>query len=306
VIERRAFLPGLRVETAPQGSMLGPGASAHWLPPRLRLRPDGDGVLIAGTVLHRLVGNDFTGVLEVGRADDAMADGDGAWVLEGRALRRVPDGAGPEGAWERLLADASTTYAVERRPATVLAALPDGARRELGPAGLDPVVDAAGRVAWVQAGGQWVVDGKAVALAPGAEGVPIGLDDDGRGYLARATGVTAIEPDGSIAWSFGPEGIVPGPDGSVLTAHDVDFTPPDVGRPVAWRLIAPDLMWGGEGARGPGVLVRISTGEVTDPAPSRLEGWWPLAARDWQVDRTGGVHLTLAGPDGVHVVTIRG
>ena len=85
------------------------------------------------------------------------------------------------------------------------------------------------------------------SLAPGADGVPIGLDDAGRGYLARATGLTVVEPDGALAWSFGADGIVPAPDGGVIVAHDVGdaldlgdqrLPLPDVGRPVAWRLIA--------------------------------------------------------------------
>lgn len=330
MIERRALLDGVREESVPQGSLLGAAPSAMWLPPRLRVRPDGDGFVLSATGLHRLVGDGFDGALEVGRVDDALPDGDGAWLLAGRSLRRVPNGAeGPEGAWERLLGDASATYAVARRPATVVFEL-GGEAREIGPGGLDPVMDAGGRIAWIDAERTWNVlapDGELqrTRLGPGAEGVPIGLDEAGRGYLARATGLTAIEPDGSIAWSFGADGIVPGPDGSVIAAHDVcgelaltsdiELSLPDVGRTVAWRLIAASdgfLVWGGEGARGPGVLARFdATGtllSVEDPAPAdaRLRGWWPAAARDWQVDGSGRAHLTLAGPDGVLVVTIQG
>jgi hypothetical protein len=317
VIALRAMLDGVREESVPQGSLLGAAPSAMWLPPRLRVRPSGDGFVLAPPGLHRLVGDRFTDVLEAGRVDDALPDGDGAWILEGRSLRHVPPGDGPEGPWERLLGDASKSYAVARRPKTVVAQLPGGAARELGPGGLDPVMDSTGRIAWVDAERHWNVLGEGrVPLAPGAEGVPIGLDDAGRGYLARATGITVIEPDGSLAWSFGADGIVLGPDGGVLTSHDLEFSPPDAGRTVAWRLIAADgdalLLWGGEGARGPGVLARVDRSgavlQLDDPAPedARQRGWWPAAARDWQVDGAGRVHFTLAGPGGVAVVTLQG
>jgi hypothetical protein len=337
IAELRARLPDVREETVPSGSLLGSEPSPMWLPPRLRLRPDGDGIVIAGSMLHRLVGDRVEGATEVGaRPADAYPASDGVWVLDGHGLRRVPGGESVDGlAWERLLGDAAATYAVARRPATVVARIePEGGRRELGPSGLDPVMDAAGRIAWVDAERSWNVlepgeDGaRRTPLAPGAEGVAVGLDDAGRGYLARATGLTAVEPDGSLAWSFGAEGFAPGPGGGVVTAHDagneLDLTGdvttpqlrlPDVGRAVAWRLIAADygfLVWGGESTRGPGVLVTFDSDggveRIEDPAPAdaRLRGWWPAAAREWQIDGSGRAHLTLAGPDGVVVVTLQG
>jgi hypothetical protein len=82
------------------------------------------------------------------------------------------------------------------------------------------------------------------------------------------------------------------------------------GRSPAWRLIAAlesdtYLLWGGEGGRGPGVLASVAGDgdlvELTDPAPqdARLRGWWPAAARDWQVDGLGRAYVGLAGPDSV-------
>ena len=332
VAEIRATLPAdARTESVPQGSLLGAEPSAMWLAPRLRLRPDGEGLVFSGTAgriaLHRLDGG--VEMVDVERLTDALpAAGDGAWLLDAGSLRHggeSVDGAG----WERLLADADATYAVARRPATVVARVdPPGASRELGPPGLDPVMDAAGRVAWVDADRCWNVLEPAqeqplrALLGPGADGVPIGLDDAGRGYLARATGITVVEPDGALAWSFGADGIVPAPDGEVIVAHDAGdmmdlgehrLPLPDVGRPVAWRLIAAGdsfLVWGGEGARGPGVLATLDRSgaleRLDDPAPAdaRLRGWWPAPAREWQVERTGSANLTVAGPDGVIVVRI--
>ncbi len=332
VAEIRARLPAeARTESVPQGSLLGAEPSAMWFPPRLRLRPDGEGLLFTGTTgriaLHRLDGG--VEEVDVERLADALPDGDhGAWLLDAGSVRHGGESVDGTG-WERLLADADATYAVARRPATVVARVdpPDGSR-EIGPPGLDPVMDAAGRVAWVDADRCWNVlepgegQPRRALLAPGADGVPVGLDDAGRGYLARATGLTVIEPDGAIAWSFGAEGIVPAPDGGVIVAHDAgdaldlgdrSLPLPDVGRPVAWRLIAADdgfVVWGGEGARGPGVLATLNSAgaleHLDDPAPAdaRLRGWWPAAAREWQVERAGRVSLAVAGPDGVIVVRI--
>jgi hypothetical protein len=299
-----------------------------WLAPRLRLRPDGEGLAFSGVsghvALHRLDGS--VEEVDVERLVDALPGADGAWLLDAGTLRH--DGESVDGSWERLLADAEATYAVARRPATVVARVdPPNGSRELGPPGLDPVMDAAGRGAWVDADRCWNVlePGEEqpirALLGPGADGVPIGLDDAGRGYLARATGITVVEPDGTLAWSFGADGIVPGPDG-VVVAHDVgdamdlgdrQLPLPDVGRAVAWRLIAADegfLVWGGEGARGPGVLATLDgSGELIgldDPAPAdaRLRGWWPAAAREWQVEGSGRVNLAVAGPENVIVVRI--
>ena len=52
---------------------------------------------------------------------------------------------------------------------------------------------------------------------------------------------------------------------------------------------------------GSGALERLD-----DPAPAdaRLRGWWPAAAREWQVEGAGSANLTVAGPDGVIVVRI--
>jgi hypothetical protein len=332
VAEIRATLPAeARAESVPQGSLLGTEPSAMWLAPRLRLRPDGEGLAFSGTsgrvALYRLDGS--AGDVDVERLVDALPDGDGrAWLLDAGALRR--DGESVDGpGWERLLADAEATYAVARRPATVVARVdPPGSSREIGPPGLDPVMDAAGRVAWVDADRCWNVlapgeeQPSRALLGPGADGVPIGLDDAGRGYLARATGVTVVEPDGALAWSFGADGIVPAPGGGVIVAHDIGdaldlgdrhLPLPDVGRPVAWRLIAAGegfLAWGGEGARGPGVLATLDGSgtleRLDDPAPAdaRLRGWWPAAAREWQVEGEGRVNLAVAGPENVIVVRI--
>ena len=257
--------------------------------------------------------------MDVERLTDALPAADGTWLLDAGSLRHGAESVDGPG-WERLLADADSMYAVARRPATVVARVdPPGGSRELGPPGLDPVMDGAGQVAWVDADRCWNVlesrpeqPGRAL-LGPGADGVPIGLDDAGRGYLARATGITVVEPDGSIAWSFGADGIVL--DGEVVVAlapaifRTARAPAADVGRSAGGSIAPGRFGRGGEGARGPGVLAGADgTALLDDPAPpdARQRGWWPAAARDWQVDGSGRVHFTLAGPDGVAVVSRRG
>jgi hypothetical protein len=213
--------------------------------------------------------------------------------------------------WERLLGGGGETWAVARRPATVLRRIePSSELRELGPGGLDPVMDADGRLAWIE-GSRLHVDG-AEPVDVSAGGRPIGLAA-GRAYLAHGTGLTVLEPDGSVAWRFAADGIVPGPSG-VAIARVADGTLevdgrslplPDVGRELAWRLIAARggeyVVWGG--ARGPAVLAVLDehggVARIEDPAPddARLGGWWPAPPYEWQVDSEGRVHVVLAGPD---------
>ena len=328
VISRRALLEGVREESVPQGSLLGAAPSAMWLPPRLRLRPDGDGLVLTGSGLQRLVGDGFEGVLEAGRVDDALSDGDGAWLLSGRALRRVPDDlSGPEGAWERLLGDASATFAVARRPLTVVCAL-DGSPASR-PRRARPVMDGAGRIAWVDASRTWNVlspDGASREWNSGRAPRACRSGSTQRGGISRA----GDGADGDRARRLG---------GLELRrrrhraragrqrdrrarrrrragADERHRARAPRRRPL--RRVAADRRlrrlpaWGGEGASGPGVLARFDASgaflEVSDPAPedARLRGWWPAAARDWQVDGSGRAQLTLAGPDGVLVVTIQG
>ena len=136
VAEIRATLPAeARTESVPQGSLLGAEPSAMWLAPRLRLRPGGEGLVFSGTsgriTLHRLDGG--IEQVEVERLTDALPAADGAWLLDAGSLRHGAEAVDGPG-WERLLADADATYAVARRPATVVARVdPPGGSREIGP-----------------------------------------------------------------------------------------------------------------------------------------------------------------------------
>lgn len=307
VAERVAGLSGEGVVSAPQTSVLGAPAAQMWLPPRLRLRADGGGVLIRPDELVPFDGSSFGEAVPRSGVVDA---------LPGVSELRVLDG--DDSPWERLLGGGGATWAVARRPATVLRRLePTEDLRELGPGGLDPVMDADGRLAWLE-GSRLHVDG-ADPVDVAAGGRPIGLAA-GRAYLAHGTGLTVLEPDGSVAWRFAADGIVPGPSGDVVVARasealDVDgrsLPLPSVGREVAWRLIAARdgeyVLWGG--ARGPAVLATLDADgavlDLQDPAPedARLSGWWPAPPYEWQVDSEGRVHVVLAGPDGVMVARL--
>jgi hypothetical protein len=178
-------------------------------------------------------------------------------------------------------------------------------------------MDADGRLAWLE-GSRLHVDG-ADPVDVAAGGRPVGLAN-GRAYLAHGTGLTVLEPDGSVAWRFAADGIVPHKAGVVVAriadgALRVDgrsLALPDVGREVAWRLIAARedeyVVWGG--SRGPAALAVLDSGggvvRVEDPAPedARLRGWWPAPPYEWQVDSEGRVHVVLAGPDGVVVARL--
>lgn len=301
VAERVAGLSGEGVVSAPRTSVLGAPAAQMWLPPRLRLRADdGRGVLIRPDSLVPFDGSAFgEAVSRAGVAD----------ALPGASeLRVIEAGDAP---WERLLGGGGETWEVARRPATVLRRIePSDEMRELGPGGLDPVMDADGRLAWLE-GSRLHVDGEEPVLASGA-GRPIGLAG-GRAYLAHGTGLTVVDPDGSVAWRFAADGIVPG-SSDVVIAHVADgamqvdgrsLRLPSVGREVAWRLIAADddgyVLWGG--ARGPAVLAVLDDQggvvKLEDPAPedARLKGWWPAPPYEWQVDSEGRVYVVLAGPD---------
>jgi hypothetical protein len=308
VAERVASLEVAGVASAPQTSVLGAPAHAIWLPPRLRMRADGGGVLIRPDELVPFDGSSFGEAVPGSGVVDALPGASGE-------LRRLEAGDGP---WERLLGGGGETWAVARRPATVLRRIePSEELRELGPGGLDPVMDAEGRLAWLE-GARLHVDGQEPVSCEGG-GRPIGLAA-GRAYLAHGAGLTVLEPDGSVAWRFAAEGIVPGPS-EVLIARVADgslqvgertLPLPDVGREVAWRLIAAHdgayVLWGG--ARGPAVLATLdsegSVIDLQDPAPedARLGGWWPAPPYEWQVDGEGRVYVVLAGPDGVIVARL--
>ena len=90
VAEIRATLPAeARTESVPQGSLLGAEPSAMWLAPRLRLRPDGEGLVFSGTsgriTLHRLDGS--IEQVDVERLTDALPAADGTWLLDAGSLR---------------------------------------------------------------------------------------------------------------------------------------------------------------------------------------------------------------------------
>jgi hypothetical protein len=307
VAERVASLEVAGVVSAPQTSVLGAPAHAMWLPPRLRMRADGGGVLIRPDELVPFDGSAFGDPVSRAGVVDALPGVSELCVLDA--------GDAP---WERLLGGGGETWAVARRPATLLRRIePSNSLRELGPGGLDPVMDADGRLAWLESS-LLHVDGEEPVHCE-AGGRPIGLAG-GRAYLAHGAGLTVIEPDGSVAWRFAAEGIVPRPS-DVLIAHAADgalevdgesFSLPDVGREVAWRLIAARdgeyVLWGG--ARGPAVLATLDSGgsvvDLQDPAPedARLGGWWPAAPYEWQVDAKGRVYVVLAGPDGCVVARL--
>lgn len=309
VAERVASLEVAGVASSPQTSVLGAPAHALWLPPRLRMRADGGGVLIRPDELVPFDGSSFGAAVPGSGVVDALPGASGE-------LRRLEPGDGP---WERLLGGGGETWAVARRPATVLRRIePSEELRELGPGGLDPVMDAEGRLAWLE-GSRLHVDGEEPVSCEGG-GRPIGLAD-GRAYLAHGAGLTVLERDGSVAWRFAAEGIVPGPSevliarvaGGSLQVGERALPLPDVGREVAWRLITAHdgeyVLWGG--ARGPAVLATLdsegSVIDLQDPAPedARLGGWWPAPPYEWQVDGEGRVHIVLAGPDGVVVARLR-
>jgi hypothetical protein len=307
VAERVAGLSGEGVVSAPQTSVLGAPAAQMWLPPRLRLRADdGRGVLIRPDSLVPFDGSAF---------GEAVARPGVVDALPGVSELCVIDAA----PWERLLGGGGETWEVARRPATVLRRIEPstGELRELGPGGLDPVMDADGRLAWLE-GSRLHVDGEEPVTCEGT-GRPIGLAG-GRTYLAHGAGLTVVEPDGSVAWRFAADGIVPG-SSDVVIAHVADgalqvdgrsLPLPSVGREVAWRLIAADdddyVLWGG--ARGPAVLAVLDDQggvvKLDDPAPedARLGGWWPAPPYEWQVDSEGRVHVVLAGPDGIVVARL--
>jgi len=308
VAERVAELAGEGVVSAPQTSVLGAPAHAMWLPPRLRLRADdGRGVLIRPDSLVPFDGSAFGDPVSRSGVVDALPGASELCVID----------AAP---WERLLGGGGETWEVARRPATVLRRIePSEELRELGPGGLDPVMDADARLAWME-GSRLHIDG-AEPVDCEASGRPIGLAG-GRTYLAHGSGLTVVEADGSVAWRFAADGIVPGPSGIVvahvrdgaLEADGRSLALPDVGREVAWRLIAaPEgeyVLWGG--ARGPAVLAVLDADggvvRIEDPAPedARLGGWWPAPPYEWQVDSDGRVHIVLAGPDGVIVTRVGG
>jgi hypothetical protein len=310
VAERVAGLSGEGVVSAPQTSVLGAPASQMWLPPRLRLRADdGRGVLIRPDSLVPFDGLAFGEVVPRAGVIDALPGAS--------ELRTLDAGDRP---WERLLGGGGETWEVARRPATVLRRIePTEELRELGPGGLDPVMDADGRLAWIE-GSLLHVDG-AEPVTCEAGGRPIGLAG-GRAYLAHGTGLTVLEPDGSVAWRFAADGIVPRSSDVVIArvaggSLEVDgrsLALPSVGREVAWRLIAARdgeyVVWGG--ARGPAVLAVLddqgAVKRIDDPAPedARLGGWWPAPPYEWQVDSDGRVHVVLAGPDGVIVARLGG
>jgi hypothetical protein len=300
VAEPVAGLSGEGVVSAPQTSVLGAPAAQMWLPPRLRWRADGGGVLIRPDELVPFDGSAFGEAIPRSGVVDALPGASELCVLEGR-----------DAPWERLLGGGGETWRVARRPATVLQRIePPGELRELGSGGLDPVIDADGRLAWLE-GSRLHVDGSEPVDCEAA-GRPIGLAG-GRAYLAHGAGLTVLEPDGSVAWRFASDGIVPGPSGVVvarvadgsLEVDERSLPLPSVGREVAWRLIAAHegeyVLWGG--ARGPAVVAVLDAGgsvlDLQDPAPedARLRGWWPAPPYEWQVDSEGRVYVVLAGPD---------
>jgi outer membrane protein assembly factor BamB len=282
------------------------------------------------------------------------ADGRESWV------RRGPAGAG-ELEWEALagsfgglLADGGgQVYLAAERPRAAVARIDEeGALvpvADVGPPGAPVQMDAAGTLYSVGYDPQsrrrsWnrldpaTGERDAVWCDPDATAVlalPIGVDRDGRAYAAEGMSVACVDGDGSVAWRFTADGIVPREDGTVVSAtaagpdeldiitwngepvpRPLPLPRPADGRALAWRLIgaAPDgghVVWGGAG-NGPDALATLGPDgevrELLDPAPddARLRGWWPAAARDWRVDADGRVYVAAAGPDAVAVLRLNG
>ena len=122
-----------------------------WLPPRLRMRADGGGVLIRPDELVPFDGSSFGDAGARGPVSSTRCP------ARPRSCGVIDAGDAP---WERLLGGGGETWQVARRPATVLRRIePSEELRELGPGGLDPVMDADGRLAWLE-GSRLHVDGE--------------------------------------------------------------------------------------------------------------------------------------------------
>jgi hypothetical protein len=186
--------------------------------------------------------------------------------------------------------------------------------------------------------------GEVFQVAAGAEltdylARPAGVDDRGRAYGISGMTMACMGEDGSPAWIFACEGLVPGPAGelwtSVSRAEDgravVEIRPwapgsspgepkelvipPGVGTsPGNWRLVDVGderyAVYGGETHdRSGALLVFGSDGqvrEVIDPAPpdARLSGYWLQPPTTWSVGLDGSVYLPISGPDRVDVARL--
>jgi outer membrane protein assembly factor BamB len=166
---------------------------------------------------------------------------------------------------------------------------------------------------------------------------PVGVDDRGHAYGVAGMHMACMAEDGSPAWIFGCEGLVPGPGGELWTSVrrsedgqavvEVRSWPAGSGpgKPVklvlppgvdggSWRLLRLDgrgyVVFGGETpTRSGAVVVFDEQGEaadVIDPAPSdvRLSGYWLQPPASWSIGLDGSVYLPVTGPDGLDVVRL--
>jgi hypothetical protein len=186
--------------------------------------------------------------------------------------------------------------------------------------------------------------GEVFQVAAGAEltdylGRPVGVDDRARAYGVSGMGMACMAEDGSPAWIFACEGLVPGPSQELWTSISrveeggavVELRPwspgsgpgepkelvipPGVGAtPGTWRLVDVDdgrfSVFGGETHDRPGALLVFGADgevrEVNDPAPPdvRLSGYWLQPPTTWSVALDGSVYLPVSGPDRLEVVRL--
>lgn len=277
-------------------------------------------------------------------------DGSERWRRRGPAGIRELDWDALAGGFGGLLADAEGhVYLAAQRPRAAVARIEDDGAltpvADLGPPGAPVQMDAAGalysvgfdpesrRRSWNRLDPA-TGERDTVLCDPDATdalATPIGVDGDGRAYGAAATDVACVDRDGSVAWRFGMDGVVPREDGTVVTATTagpdalelvasngepvhahLPLPRPADGRALAWRLIAAapgggHVLWGGG---HPDALATVGADgevrELLDPAPAhaRLRGWWPAPAADWRVDAAGRVYFPVAGPDAVAVLRL--
>jgi hypothetical protein len=287
------------------------------------------------------------------------AAGEVVWHRSGRVIPEGVDLEQLDGGFDRILVDRGAAAYLSAARRLGLVARIDGSTGKLEPHADwgdyrgDAFMDGSGVVYYVQYLPQtglryWVrldpEGGEVSQVAAGAElsdylARPVGVDDRGRAYGVAGTRMACMAEDGSPAWIFGCEGLVPGADGAAWTSVSrredgravVEVrswapgsgpgeparlvVPPGVAAPEGvWRLLRVDdghyVVFGGETPSRAGAIVIFSregeVREVVDPAPPdvRLSGYWLQPPSSWNVALDGSVYLPVTGPDRVEVLRL--
>lgn len=285
------------------------------------------------------------------------AAGEVVWHRSGSATAEGLDLERLDGALDRILVDRTgTAYLSAAGPQGIVARIDPSDGRlnpyaEWGAYRGDAFMDGSGVVYYVQYLPQtgiryWVrFDPRAgeVSQIPSAAELtdflarPVGVDDRGRAYGVSGLRMACMAEDGSLAWLFDYEGLVPGPDGDLWTSvtrrqdgHTVVEVrrwaagsgpgdplalelPPGVDGAV-WRLVDIEqgefVVFGGETPARAGVVLAFTpegqVRDVTDPAPRdvRLSGSWLQPPTSWSVALDGSVYVPVAAPDRLEVVRL--